>query len=105
MAAECRVFYKLEGPNCKRFQVGLSADEMRALDAITLEQLLALLKRAHLQTRQAKFKYVGVRQTRSGRWKAEQGRSQDGRRRSQVFDTEDQAARAYDRRVLQELGR
>ena len=104
MTGICRVLYKAEGSGCEPFQVGLSADEMRALDAITLEQLLALLKRAQLQFRQAKFKYVGVRQMDSGRWKA-QCRRRDGSQCAKTFDTEDQAARMYDRWTLQELGR
>ena len=106
LAAKCRVWYKLEGPDCTKIQVGLSADEMRSLDAITLEQLLVLLKRAQLQTRQDASKYVGVSQAHSGRWRAQyRCRDRSGLRRCAVFDTEDQAARAYDRWALQELGR
>jgi AP2 domain len=103
LSSVCRVLYKLEGPDCSRIQIGLSAEEMRALDAVTLEQLLALLKRAHLQHRQTKAKYVGVFNRGTGRWQA-RWRSQDAPR-SADFDTEDQAARAYDRWALQDLGR
>ena len=103
VVVECRVWYKLEGPDCRKFQIGLSAEEMRALDAVTLEQLLAQLKRVQLQTRQAKARYKGVHPMSSGRWRA-QLRSHHATR-SATFATEVQAARAYDRWALQELGR
>ena len=97
------MWYKLEGPDCTKIQVGLSAEEMRALDAVTLEQLLALLKRTHLQNRQAKSRYKGLSQRRNGKWQVKyQSRHAP---RSADFDDENEAARMYDRWALQERGR
>lgn len=97
----CRVLYKLEGPSCQTFQVGLSPEEMQALDAVTLEQLLAVLKRAHLQTRQTESTYRGV-DPKSGRWRMRYRSSR--MQRSAVFDHKEDAARAYDRWALQDSG-
>ena len=94
----------MNGPAYTDFQVGLTTEEMRALDAMTLEQLLAQLKRAHLQNRQpAKSGYRGVRQLSSGRWQARW--KHNGTERSMIFDTGEEAARTYDRWVLQDCGR
>lgn len=82
--------------------MGLSAEEMRALDALSLEQLLESLKPAHLQNRQPKSKYKGVTQT-NGTWRARLCRVTG--QRSAVCDSEEEAARAYDRLALEQLGR
>lgn len=105
---QCRILYKLDGPECEEFQVGLSAEDMRVLDALSLEQLLAQLKRAQLQNRQGKNKYKGVQQVQSGRWQANWrgGRGASGTAfRCATFDDEDEAARAYDRFAMEEAGR
>lgn len=97
----CRVLYKLDGPDCEDFQVGLTEEDMRALDALSLEQLLVQLKRAKLDHRQGKSKFRGVEQRHNGKWRARWGRN----KRSTAYTYEEEAARAYDRFALEEEGR
>jgi hypothetical protein len=76
---------------------------MRALDSVTLEQLLTLLKRAQLQTRQCKSRYKGIRLLKNGAWQVRLRVA--NKERCQAFNDEDEAAKTHDHWVLQHAGR
>ena len=99
----CRLLYKLDGPESKGFQVGLTEEVMRALDCLTLEQVVAELMRSKLDCQRGLSKYRGVRPREGKRWQAHF-------RLGEVeligsYFVEDQAARAYDGFALYAGGR
>ena len=103
-APSCRVLYKLEGPESKGFQVGLTEEEMWALDRLSLEQILAELMCSELDCRQRGLsKYRGVRPMGDERWQA-QFRHGEVDLIGTIFG-EDRAARAYDGFALYAGGR
>ena len=102
-AASCRVLYKLEGPESKGFQVGLTEEVMRALDCLSLEQVMAELMLSKLDCQKRRLsKYHGVRPREGEPWQA-QFRLGEVELIGSYF-VEDQAARAYDGFALTRAG-
>lgn len=99
----CRILYKLDGAGAE-LQVGLTQDEVRELDAMSLPQLLAELKRAKLAHKGGRSQYLGVCESYAGKWQARYGRVNVGRRNA-MCDSEEEAARMYDTFVLHAKGR
>ena len=102
-ATSCRLLYKLEGPVSNGFQVGLTEEVMRALDRLSLDQLLAELMLSKLDCQRGLSKYHGVR-PREGKWWQANFRLGEVELVGSYF-VEDQAARAYDGFALYAGGR
>ena len=110
-----RVVYKCDGADSKRFQVGLSEAEKAELDGMSLQALLAAMKRAAVQAKQGQqaskeSQFCGVRKGcgKNQRWRAVyRPRLPNGSRQHQSswHDSEELAATAYDRMVLKVQGR
>lgn len=81
--------------------MGLTQDEVSELDAMSLPQLVAELKRAKLDHKGGRSQYLGVCE-QSGKWRA---RYTGVSRRHAMCDSEEEAARMYDTFVLHAKGR
>ncbi len=103
----CRRFvYLLDGPGSTRLQVGLTTEQKAELDkhsaATWKAQQLHDSKKAKYSRGSSSFIGVSVRE--NGRsWRAMAITS--GGRKSVTCPTEEEAARAYDKMVLQDQGR